>query len=223
MASDLTTAALDEASLQGEPHSAVSWGAILAGAAAALALSFVLVALAGGFALKLPTPWPGDLGASANFSPTVGALMIVVQVLSGALGGYLAGRLRTKWVGVHGHEAHFRDTAHGLITWAVSTLAGVLLVAMVLGPLEERAAALEASAVASEATLSPLPVDPVAVRLRIVREANLAAQASFFMGVGLLLGAFTASVAAAVGGQRRDDMHARYWAERPRVGRPVGP
>ncbi|MDB5480611.1 MAG: hypothetical protein JWO83_1664 [Caulobacteraceae bacterium] len=223
MAIDLTTTAVDEASLQGEAHSAVSWGAVLAGAVAALALSFVLVALAGGFALKLPTPWPGALGASAHFSPTVGALMMVVQVLSSALGGYLAGRLRTKWVNVHGHEAHFRDTAHGLLTWAVSTLAGVVLVAMVLAPLEERAAALDASAVVYEATVSPLPVDPVAIRMRMMREANLAAQASFFMGVGLLLGAFTASVAAAVGGQRRDDMHARYWAERPRAGQPVGP
>src|SRR5579859_1420931 len=144
--------------------------------------------------------------------------MMVVQVLSCALGGYLAGRLRTKWVNVHGHEAHFRDTAHGLITWAVATLAGVVLVAMVLAPLEERAAATELAATQyADTAAAPLPADPVAVRLRIVREENLAAQASFFMGVGLLLGAFTASVAAAVGGQRRDDMHARYWSERSRV------
>jgi hypothetical protein len=218
MVSDLVTTTVDEASLQGEAQSAVSWGAVLAGAAAALALSFVLVALAGGFALRLPAPWPGAPGAAMGFSPMLGAGMMVVQVLSCALGGYLAGRLRTKWVNVHGHEAHFRDTAHGLITWAVATLAGVVLVAMVLAPLEERAAATELAATQyADTAAAPLPADPVAVRLRIVREENLAAQASFFMGVGLLLGAFTASVAAAVGGQRRDDMHARYWSERPRV------
>ncbi|HLZ83532.1 MAG TPA: hypothetical protein VKQ54_08180 [Caulobacteraceae bacterium] len=218
MVSDLVTTTVDEASLQGEAQSAVSWGAVLAGAAAALALSFVLVALAGGFALRLPAPWPGAPGAAMGFSPMLGAGMMVVQVLSCALGGYLAGRLRTKWVNVHGHEAHFRDTAHGLITWAVATLAGVVLVAMVLAPLEERAAATELAATQyADTAAAPLPADPVAVRLRIVREENLAAQASFFMGVGLLLGAFTASVAAAVGGQRRDDMHARYWSERSRV------
>ena len=215
MVSDLTTATFEDASLPGEAHSAVSWGAVLAGAVATLALSFVLVALAGGFALKLPAPWPGAPGAATGFTPMLGAWMMVVQVLSSALGGYLAGRLRTKWVNIHGHEAHFRDTAHGLITWAVSTLAGVILVAMVLAPLEERAAATELSAAAYAYTAAaPLPTDPVAVRLRLVREENLAAQASFFTGVGLLLGAFTASVAAAVGGQRRDDMHARYWTER---------
>ena len=221
MVSDFTKAAVEEASLQGEAHSAVSWGAVLAGAVAALAVSFILVALAGGFALRLPTPWPGAPGTATAFTPTLGAGMMVVQVLSSGLGGYLAGRLRTKWVAVHGHETHFRDTAHGLITWAVSTLAGVVLVAMVLAPLEERAAALELSAAAyADTAPAPLPADPVAIRLRMVREANLAAQASFFMGVGLLLGAFTASVAAAVGGQRRDDMHARYWSERPSLARP---
>ncbi len=225
MASDLTAAALDDGALtQGEAHSAVSWGAILAGAMAALAISFVLVALAGGFALKLPSPWPGAPGVAAKFSPLLGAGMIVVQVLSSALGGYLAGRLRTKWTAVHGHEAHFRDTAHGLVTWAVSTLAGVVLVATVLAPMAERAAAMDASAAAYADTAASLsPVDPAVLRVRIVREANLTAQGSFFMGVGLLLGAFTAAVAAAVGGQRRDDMHARYWVERPLVGQRMRP
>ena len=219
MASDLTTAALDEASpSQGEAHSAVSWGAILAGAVAGLALSFVLVTLAGGFALKLPSPWPGAPGAGRDFSPMLGAWMMVVQVLSSGLGGYLAGRLRTKWINVHGHEAHFRDTAHGLITWAVSTVAGVVLVASVLAPLAERAAARDVSAAAYADTASLAPIDPAVLRLRLEREANRAAQASFFTGVGLLLGAFTAAVAAALGGQQRDDMHARYWSERPPAG-----
>ena len=35
------------------------------------------------------------------------------------MGGYLAGRLRTKWVHVHTDEVYFRDTAHGLLVWAV--------------------------------------------------------------------------------------------------------
>jgi hypothetical protein len=35
------------------------------------------------------------------------------------MGGYLAGRLRTKWVQVHTDEVYFRDTAHGLLVWAL--------------------------------------------------------------------------------------------------------
>jgi hypothetical protein len=148
--------------------------------------------------------------------------MIAIQVICAALGGYLAGRLRTKWINVHGHEAHFRDTAHGLLTWAVSTLADAILAAMILAPIQQqRAAALDVAAaayVAAGATSNVVAssADALAIHAQLVREANLAAQASFFTGVGLLLSAFTASVAAALGGQQREVMHARYWSERPR-------
>jgi hypothetical protein len=208
-----------------EAQSAASWGAIFAGAVAALAISFVLMALAGGFGLKLLFPWPGGRTRATDFTPILGAWMIVVQVLSSALGGYLAGRLRTKWTHIHGHETYFRDTAHGLLTWAVAVLAGAVLVATVAGPMMAERATMEASAAAYADAPPPMvgaPVtatlDPATLRARAVREANLAAQSSFFTGVGLLLGAFTACVAAAVGGLRRDDMHTRYWTERSRVG-----
>jgi hypothetical protein len=45
-----------------------------------------------------------------------------VQWISSALGGYIAGRLRTKWSGVHADEVFFRDTAHGVLAWALATL-----------------------------------------------------------------------------------------------------
>jgi hypothetical protein len=45
-----------------------------------------------------------------------------MQWISSALGGYITGRLRTRWVGTHTHEVFFRDTAHGLVTWAVATV-----------------------------------------------------------------------------------------------------
>jgi Pyruvate/2-oxoacid:ferredoxin oxidoreductase gamma subunit len=41
------------------------------------------------------------------------------------------------------------------------------------------------------------------------RATNLAAQAAFFAGMGLLLSAFVAAVAARIGGLRAEDMHAR--------------
>jgi hypothetical protein len=171
-----------------EAQSAVSWGAIFAGAVAALALSFVLLALAAGFGLKLGSPWPGARPSPAEFTPFLGAWMIVVQVLASALGGYLAGRLRTKWLHVHSHEVHFRDTAHGLLVWALSTVAGVVLAPSVLAP-----AATPVAALATMAT---------------EHDANVAAQFSLFLAIGLLLGAFIACVAAALGGMRRDEMHA---------------
>jgi hypothetical protein len=55
--------------------------------------------------------------------------LVIVQWLSSALGGYLTGRLRTKWVGVHTHEVFFRDTAHGLLAWAVAAVLGTAVLA----------------------------------------------------------------------------------------------
>ena len=63
MERDLATSAIGEAAApELEAQSAVSWGAVFAGAITGLALSFVLVALAAGFGLKPASPWPGDQG-----------------------------------------------------------------------------------------------------------------------------------------------------------------
>jgi len=51
----------------------------------------------------------------------------VTAVLASTVGGYLAGRLRHLWLGTHPHEAFFRDTAHGLVAWAVATVASAAL------------------------------------------------------------------------------------------------
>jgi hypothetical protein len=100
--------------------SAVTWGAVFAGAFAAGALSLILMALGTGIGLSALSPWPN---ASASVSTVgYGAIVwfILVQIAASAVGGYLAGRLRTKWVAVHTHEVYFRDTAHGFLVWAVS-------------------------------------------------------------------------------------------------------
>src|ERR1700722_16974224 len=63
-----------------------------------------------------------------TFAVTTAIWLIVMQWLSSAVGGYISGRLRSRWMGTHPHEVFFRDTAHGLVTWAVATVvvAGVL-------------------------------------------------------------------------------------------------
>jgi hypothetical protein len=164
----------------------LSWSAVLAGAAAALAITLVFTALAAGFGYSL-APGLASRESLAGFTPVVGAGAVAAQVLSAALGGYLAGRLRPAW-SAHGDEAHFRDTAHGLLAWAVSTLAGVVLAACVLAPY--------AQAMGGPAAVAPASPD-------------IAAQSSFFIGVGMLLSAFTAAVAGRLGGLRTEEMIAR--------------
>ncbi len=108
--------------------SAVSWAAILAGAAVAVSLSLVLLTLGAGLGFASVSPW-SDHGLSAKALTTAGTIwLIVTQWLSAAAGGYIAGRLRRRWLATHTHEVFFRDTAHGLVTWGVATLfvAGVL-------------------------------------------------------------------------------------------------
>ena len=107
-------------------RSAVSWGAIVAGAIAAAAFSFALFALGAGIGLASISPWGGS-PSPTTFGVLAGAWLIAIELFALGLGGYLAGRLRTRWSGVHSDEAFFRDTAHGLLVWALASVIGVAL------------------------------------------------------------------------------------------------
>jgi hypothetical protein len=103
----------------------LSWGAVIAGAVASAALTLLLLALGVGLGLSVVSPW-SDQGVSAStFSIGAGLFLIAVAMLSSTVGGYLAGRLRARWTGVHDSEIYFRDTAHGLLAWALATVLSV--------------------------------------------------------------------------------------------------
>ena len=113
--------------------SAVSWGAILAGAAGAAALSLVLAFLGFGLGMSSISPW-SNAGASAQALGIGSILWITLtQIAAAALGGYLAGRLRTRWLGTHSDEVYFRDTAHGFLAWSIATLATAALFVSAIG------------------------------------------------------------------------------------------
>ncbi|MBZ9936551.1 hypothetical protein LB518_09610 [Mesorhizobium sp. BR1-1-16] len=115
-------------------QSAISWGAILAGAAVAAATSLCLFVLGSGLGFAAVSPWSNAGIAAGTFAVSAAIWLVVVQWLASALGGYVTGRLRTRWVGVHTDEVFFRDTAHGFLAWCVSTLiAAVLLGSAVVG------------------------------------------------------------------------------------------
>ncbi|MES2261561.1 MAG: hypothetical protein V4724_23830 [Pseudomonadota bacterium] len=99
--------------------SGVSWSAVLAGAVAAAALSFILLILGVGLGLSTLSPWSYN---DAAIGKSTIIWLAFMQLASAGLGGYLAGRLRVKWANVHGDEVYFRDTAHGLLAWALATV-----------------------------------------------------------------------------------------------------
>ena len=113
--------------------SAVSWAAILAGAAGAAALSLLLLILGTGLGFSAISPWSMEgIGPSA-FGFAAIAWLTFTQLTASGMGGYLAGRLRTRWIAVHTDEVYFRDTAHGFLTWAVASLLMVVVFTTVAG------------------------------------------------------------------------------------------
>lgn len=109
--------------------SGVSWAAIIAGAFVASAFSLALVALGAGIGLISVSPWSSNNPSVTTFTVLAAAWFIAVQLFASGIGGYLAGRLRTRWARLHTDEVFFRDTAHGLVVWAVGAVISAALIA----------------------------------------------------------------------------------------------
>lgn len=108
-------------------RSGTSWGAIIGGAFLIAALSLLLLAIGAGFGLSTVSPWPGGGVSVTTFAVMTAIWLVIVQWLSSAIGGYVAGRLRTRRTGLHTHEVHFRDTAHGVLAWAVASVISAMV------------------------------------------------------------------------------------------------
>ncbi|HEX5048900.1 MAG TPA: hypothetical protein VFX89_17440 [Gammaproteobacteria bacterium] len=115
------------------PASAVSWGAILAGGAAAAALSLVMLILGTGLGFAAVSPWSFDAGTATALGVSTIVWISVTQLLASGVGGYLAGRLRSRWTDVLRDEVYFRDTAHGFLAWCVASLGTAAILTSVIG------------------------------------------------------------------------------------------
>src|SRR5437016_14098392 len=113
----------------GEARSPLSWSAAIAGALAATAVTFIIVALGSGIGLSFASPYGGPSLTSMTIAAAV--WLVMAETMGFATGGYLAGRLRSPaYDGVVG-ETTFRDAAQGLVVWAL----GVVAMAAVTGGL----------------------------------------------------------------------------------------
>jgi hypothetical protein len=115
------------------PGSYVEWGAVIAGAVAAAAMSFLLLTFGSAIGLSLASPWPhsGVSGLTLTILATLFA--VIVQVGSFAIGGYIAGRMRKRWHDAAESESNFRDGAHGFLVWALGLVIGALVAAGTAG------------------------------------------------------------------------------------------
>lgn len=133
----------------------ITWGAVIAGAFVAAALSLALLALGTGIGLSAISPWANASASATTIGWTSLMWVILMEIIASSMGGYLAGRLRVRWVRVHTHEVYFRDTAHGLLVWAVGLVITAAFLASAATSLAGGAA--RASETASETTGSTVP------------------------------------------------------------------
>jgi hypothetical protein len=175
--------------------SAVEWGAIFAGGVAAMGITLILLTLGPGLGLTAVSPWSFRNPSPAAFGTAAAIWLVVTQWLSSAFGGYLTGRLRTKWVGIRTDEVLFRDTAHGLLAWALATL--IMAALVMLGS----AAAAGVAATAADTVANTGPATTEAAD----QARKVAVAFAFTTSLSLLIGAFVAAAAGALGGFHRDD------------------
>ncbi|ABI60571.1 hypothetical protein [Nitrosomonas eutropha] len=115
-------------------ESAVSWSAVFAGSAATAILSLILLILGSGLGLSVVSPWTDTSAVGVGAASLYVIIWVVLSsLLAAGLGGYLAGRLRVKWPDIAKDEIFFRDTAHGFLSWAVSSLVTAVLLATAVG------------------------------------------------------------------------------------------
>jgi len=154
--------------------SAASWPAIIAGAFVAAAVSLVLLALGSGLGFAAISPWPGHGVAATTFAVTTAIWLIVMQWVSSGVGGYITGRLRTRWIGTHTHEVFFRDTAHGLVTWAVATVLVAAVAAASVSAVAEGGAHAVGAATAGAASMMQGAAMPQAATAQTQGNVNAA-------------------------------------------------
>src|SRR5215510_10278155 len=122
---DVIVPAADDAS-----KTPFSWSAAIAGTFAAMAVTFIVVALGSGIGLSFASPY-GSGPSATSLTVAAAVWLVLAQAMGFATGGYLAGRLRSPaYDGVIG-ETTFRDAAQGFIVWALGTvIMGAVLVTL---------------------------------------------------------------------------------------------
>ena len=189
--------------MEGYKNSYIEWGAIIAGAVLALAISVVLLQFGAIVGLAQI-----DFDASTDYNVTPGGVLgtgiwlLWVQLLASLAGGYLAGRMRMPIANATEHERDMRDGVHGLLVWATATLA--VVVAGSIG------AGFAALADANQVQEAAAAADVAAMR------ENVTVIFAFGAAATSLVSAVVAWAAATKGGDHRDTAvdHSRYFTFR---------
>ncbi|MDI7865116.1 PhnA-like protein [Rhizobiaceae bacterium n13] len=106
----------------------ISWGAVFAGVALALAAQFLLNLLGVGIGAAVLDPTTTDNPAASTFSIVGGLWFVVAGIIASFIGAYVASHLS-------GRPSPSTGGYHGITTWAVTTLVVLYLLTTSVGAL----------------------------------------------------------------------------------------
>lgn len=127
-------------------QSGIHWAAILGGAAAAAAITLILIPLGSALGFASFSVFTANAEDALEVGAGLAIWLVVMQWLSSGVGGYLAGRMRVKWADLHSDEVFFRDTAHGFLSWAIASLFMAFLYISAAGSVLQTASNIAAGA-----------------------------------------------------------------------------
>ncbi|MDK1489356.1 PhnA-like protein [Sinorhizobium sp. 7-81] len=104
----------------------ISWGAVFAGVALALAVQFLLNLLGVGIGAAVIDPATADNPNASTFSIAGGLWFVISGIVAAFVGGYVASR-------VSGRPSRATGSYHGLTSWAVTTLVILYLLTTSVG------------------------------------------------------------------------------------------
>ncbi len=140
-------------------HSSVDWGAVIAGAVIAAAISFVLFTFGAAVGLSLTSPYPAEGVSAVTSALVLGLWIVLVTVMSFLAGGYFTGLLMQRRA-AGDHESEMRDGMHGMLAWGFGVLLGAVITAFTIaGPAKSGA---DAAANVAGATVLGADRTPVA-------------------------------------------------------------
>jgi hypothetical protein len=156
-----------------DDRSYVDWGAIIAGAVVATAISFVLATFGSALGLSFTSAREGE-----GFGPTAlavaGGIWFIWMSVSGfGAGGYVAGRMRRPHRDAIGDEVEARDGGHGLVVWAVGALLGAMIATSGIGAAGSAVGSAAGTAVEAAGDVGASAAGSAASLLTSESESNL--------------------------------------------------
>ena len=142
-----------------EPEWHLAWSSVVFGAFTASAVSSILVAFGMAVGLGVSSASPTWRDASVALWLLSGIFLILVALVSFGCGGYLAGRTRLAYGAAAAEDVERRDGWHGIASWALAVVLGVILATLITVAAASHASPLTARPSSSEPSVLSYEID----------------------------------------------------------------